>query len=130
MNTSSSRFKITALIQMARTTENLERRERYIAQAEEELEKMSSGAYQSTPLEIFLDEWCEVGEDFRTIRSEIYKSYLDFCKQNNHTSSTRNVLYHFLRENGIGEVRGNGSNKFKMRVVPNKSQAQESEATP
>lgn len=117
MNTANSRFRINALIQMARTTENLDKRERYIAQAEEELEEMKSGKCQSTPLEIFLYEKCEVGEDFREDRTEIYKKYADFCKERKLTVSSRNALYHFLRENEVGEVRGNGERFFKMKVL-------------
>lgn len=118
MNTANSRFRINALIQMARTTENLDKRERYIAQAEEELEEMKSGKCQSTPLEIFLYEKCEVGEDFRGDRTEIYKKYVDFCNERKFATSSRNSLYHFLRENGIGEVRGNnGERFFKLKVL-------------
>lgn len=117
MNTANSRFRINALIQMARTTENLDKRERYIAQAEEELEEMKSGKCQSTPLEIFLYEKCVIGEDYRTNRVEIYDSFLKFCKERNLTNSSRNALYHFLRENEVGEVRGSGERFFKIKVL-------------
>ena len=117
MNTANSRFRINALIQMARTTENLDKRERYIAQAEEELEEMKSGKCQSSPLEIFLYEKCDAGEDFRENRTEIYKKYIEFCKERKFTVSSRNALYYFLRENGIGEVKSTGENFFKMKVL-------------
>lgn len=116
MNTANSRFRINALIQMARTTENLDKRERYISQAEEELEEMSAGKYQSTPLEIFLDEKCVIGEDYRTSRADIYKSYVSFCEERKCAISTRNTLYHFLRENEVGEVRANGR-YFKLKIL-------------
>ena len=38
MNSNLSRFKISSLIAMARTTEDMEQRERYISLAEEELD--------------------------------------------------------------------------------------------
>lgn len=118
MNISQSRFRINALIQMARTTENLDKRERYISQAEGELEEMISGKYQSTSLEIFLYEKCEAGEDFREERKEIYRKYIDFCKERKFTTSSRNSLYHFLRENGVGEVKNNeGGRFFKLKVL-------------
>lgn len=118
MNMSQGRFRINALIQMARTTENLDKRERYIAQAEEELEEMKSGKYQSTPLEIFLYEKCESGEDFRESRTEIYNKYVHFCKERKYATSSRNSLYHFLRENGVGEVKGSeGERFFKLKVL-------------
>ena len=113
MNT-YSRFKVNALIQMARTTEISSQRERYITLAEEELNKEEKLEIDS--IDLFLESRVRKDKKKNTPRTEVYEKYLSFCYDNSFTPSTKNVLYRTMRENGFLECKLHGNISVKCSV--------------
>lgn len=110
MNT-YSRFKVNALIQMARTTEISSQRERYITLAEEELNKEERLEIDS--IDLFLAMCIKKDKKNNISRTKIYEKYMDFCYKKSFSPSTKNVLYRTMRENGFAECKVNGNDSFK-----------------
>lgn len=117
MNSSDARFRINALIQMARTTDNQDKREEYISQAEKELDEMCQSPFHDNSMEQFFNEKCEIGEQFRTDRTEIYKKYIEFCEECSFCPYSRNALYRYFRENRVRESHTANQRYFKLKVV-------------
>ena len=113
MNT-YSRFKVNALIQMARTTEISSQRERYITLAEEELNKEEKLEIDS--IDLFIESKVKKDKKKNTLRTEVYEKYLSFCHDNSFTPSTKNVLYRTMRENGFLECKVQGNIAIKCIV--------------
>mgnify|MGYP002706010372 FL=1 len=114
MSVSYDRFKINALIQMAKITQISSQRERYITLAEEELCK--SEKLEIDSIDLFLLSRVEQDRKGRVSRSEVYDKYVTFCENKGFAPSTRNVLYRTMRENGIGEKKVNGIDSFSIRL--------------
>lgn len=112
---SYSRFKVNALIQMARTTEISSQRERYITLAEEELNK--NGVLEFDSVEQFISVFIKNDRKKRVERGKLYERYLDFCQNNEYSPSTKNVLYRVMREYGFGECKVNGIDCFRCTLV-------------
>lgn len=115
MSITYDRFKINALIQMAKITEISSQRERYITLAEEELcksEKLEIGS-----IDLFLLACIERDRNGRTTRPETYSRYITFCENKGFAPSTKNVLYRSMRENGIAERKINGIDYFNIRLI-------------
>ena len=110
MNT-YSRFKVNALIQMARTTEISSQRERYITLAEEELNKEEKLEIDS--IDLFLAQYVMKDRKKTVARSKVYEKYIDFCLKKSFSPSTKNVLYRTMRENGFGECTVHGNVSFR-----------------
>lgn len=115
MSVSYDRFKINALIQMAKITQISSQRERYITLAEEELCK--SEKLEIDSIDLFLLSRVEQDRKGRVSRSEVYDKYVTFCENKGFAPSTRNVLYRTMRENGIGEKKVNGIDSFSIRLL-------------
>lgn len=116
MNSSDARFRINALIQMARTTDNQEKRESYIEQAEKELDEMYQSPFHDNSIEQFFEEKCKVGSEFKTERRDIYKKYLIFCEECSFSPYSKNALYRYLREKKVREVKSTGFHSFCLAV--------------
>ena len=115
MNIKDKRFKVTSLIQLARTTTNDDRRERYVAEAEDVLNSMETN-YGSS-MEKFFYDLCVPDENEKIDRTIVYSKYVDFCKKNKLEVYTRNALYYFLRENSVCECKIHGTHNFKMKIL-------------
>lgn len=115
MSVSYDRFKINALIQMAKITQISSQRERYITLAEEELCK--SEKLEIDSIDLFLLSRVEQDRKGKVSRSEVYDKYVTFCENKGFAPSTRNVLYRTMRENGIGEKKVNGIDSFSIRLL-------------
>lgn len=114
MSLSYSRFKVNALIQLARTTEISSERERYVTLAEQELNKECPLVFDS--IDKFLSDCVRRSKNKNTLRTEIYDKYLNYCLKNNFTASTKNVLYRVMRENGFTECVLNGNACFRCNL--------------
>lgn len=119
MNSNFRRFKISSLISMARITEDMEQRERYISLAEEELENMSSATcfVCKDSVESFISLKTRFDSKKRISRADIYKLYLCFCKKNNFKPISKNILYRILRDNGAMEFKSNGERFFGVEIL-------------
>lgn len=115
MSISYDRFKINALIQMAKITQISSQRERYITLAEEELCK--SEKLEIDSIDLFLLSRVEQDRKGKISRSDVYNKYVTFREDKGFTPSTRNVLYRTMRENGIGEKKINGIDSFSIRLL-------------
>lgn len=115
MSISYDRFKINALIQMAKITQISSQRERYITLAEEELCK--SEKLEIDSIDLFLLSRVEQDRKGKISRSDVYNKYVTFCEAKGFAPSTRNVLYRTMRENGIGEKKINGIDSFSIRLL-------------
>ena len=115
MSISYDRFKINALIQMAKITQISSQRERYITLAEEELCK--SEKLEIDSIDLFLLSRVEQDRKGKISRSDVYNKYVTFCEDKGFTPSTRNVLYRTMRENGVGEKKINGIDSFSIRLL-------------
>lgn len=115
MSVSYDRFKINALIQMAKITQISSQRERYITLAEEELCK--SEKLEIDSIDLFLLSRVEQDRKGKVSRPEVYDKYVAFCENKGFAPSTRNVLYRTMRENGIGEKKVNGIDSFSIRLL-------------
>lgn len=97
------RYKIDTLLKMAKTTNSDYLREKYIAEADIELQSLTeeNGVCSSNSVENFIDE-CIV-QDFESSieRTTLYRKYIEYCKRQNVSFATRNALYRYLREKGM-----------------------------
>lgn len=118
MSLSYDRFKINTLIQMAKITQIASQRERYITLVEEELNK--SEKLEIDSVELFLLAHIKPSKKVRTLRTEIYDKYLDFCTSKGYCATTKNVLYRVLRENGYVEKRIHGTMYFAIDFISRK----------
>lgn len=117
MNVSDGRFKVNALIQLAKTTTNNNRRERYVAEAESILRIMEDIDISS--MESFFTKRCIINQYSRMNRVDAYKYYVEFCINENMEIFSRNAFYYFLRENDVPECRGKSERYFKMKILNN-----------
>lgn len=115
MSITYDRFKINALIQMAKITQISSQRERYITLAEEELCK--SEKLEIDSIDLFLLSRIEQDRKGKVSRTEVYDKYVTFCESKGFSPSTKNVLYRTMRENGIGEKKINGTAMFSVRFL-------------
>lgn len=113
------RYKIDTLLKMAKTTSNEVLRERYIAEADVELQYLSedSMSIQTLSVENFVNDCIEIDTTEKISREDLYTAYLDFCNKNNETCFSKNILYRYLRNSGFYEMKSNGIRYFKARLV-------------
>lgn len=111
----NSRFKVNTLIQMARITENQELRERYIAQAEDILEEMDLNISNTSPVEMFLSEKCDLSGSNRIDRTVLYKKFQDYCTDKKLPLCSKNIFYATLRKNKVREGKS-GYHYFVIQV--------------
>lgn len=119
MNSNLSRFKISSLIAMARTTEDMEQRERYISLAEEELDIISQSTCSlcTDSVESFIYSKIKRDTNKKISRTDIYKVYSKFCERKHLQPISKNVLYRMLRENGVREFKSNGERFFRLDIL-------------
>lgn len=103
---------------MARTTEDMEQRERYISLAEEELDIISQSTVSlyTDSVEMFIDAKIKKDSNKRTSRTLVFKNYVKFCERKQLQPVTRNVLYRMLRENGVREFKSCGEKFFRLDI--------------
>lgn len=117
MNSTSSRFRINALIQMARTTDDAEKRERYISMAESELLSMDDEVGKERMYWTHRNDAISFILDFLS-DGERKVSELDSEAQNlNISSSTLSRAKTELSKKGIIITRSSGFGKEKTFYV-------------
>ena len=113
------RYKIDTLLKMAKTTSNEALREKYIAEADIELQYLSEDtlSVQTSSVENFINDCFEYNINERISRDELYDAYIDFCNKNNVTCFSKNILYRSIRNHGFDEIKSNGVRFFKGKIV-------------
>jgi hypothetical protein len=129
MNKTDSKFIVDSLIRMARTTTNDEKRENYIALAEEELDKVRKfGTKAETSLYYFFNDVCENSTSQKTERDIVYNRYKKYCNAYKYPCYTRNALYKYIRENGVSESRSGNRRYFNnLGLLDFENKVEESE---
>lgn len=118
MSVTYDRFKINSLIKMAKITQISEQRERYITLAEEELNKGEKLEINS--IEMFLLSCIKPSIKSKALRTEVYEKYVDFCESKGYSTSTKNVLYRSIRENGFVQKKIHGDVYFGIDFINEK----------
>lgn len=74
----------------------------------------------SDTIAAFLHEKCDTSDDsVCTERTELYKEYTDYCKENDRQAHTRNMFYRALRNKAFSETSKDGKRYFKGVQIAN-----------
>lgn len=119
MKYSFHQYKIDTLLKMAKTTSNEILREKYIAEADVELQELSrqNGIQTAESVEAFYFTKIDICQSARTKQSLVYDAYTSYCVEQNKVAVGKQAFYRFLREMGVRHVKTNpGIDCFVCKV--------------
>lgn len=112
-------YKIDTLLRMAKTTGDVVARERYIAEADVELQQLCDECNVKSTFspDNFYSE-CLVFDDItRTKRLDVFNAYLKYCKNTQQESIPKQAFYRFMRKIGVHSIKaGGGYECFCVKV--------------
>ena len=75
---------------------------------------------ETDTLGVFINETCQVGEGWECLLKDLYKSYKEWCENNNEYATAKNSrqMAGLLRERGFDVCRGTGNNYYVGGLGP------------
>ena len=75
---------------------------------------------ETDTLGVFINEKCQVGEDWECLLKDLYNSYKEWCENNKEYATAKNSrqLAGLLRERGFDVCRGTGNKNYVIGLIP------------
>lgn len=111
-------YKIDTLLRMAKATGDIQARERYIAEADVELQNLCKESNMSTSFsyENFYTDCLFLDGITRTKRKDVFETYLQYCKDKKEETITKQAFYRYLRKMGVHFGKIGGYDYFLVKV--------------
>lgn len=117
MNTKDIRYRIDTLVKLARTTTNGDLREQWIVEAKDLLDSINSNICETENdfWTDFINDNFDIEREGKTPRTEVYETYLNYCKKHSEEPLPRHACYESLRKHGVYQTAISGQRYIKLK---------------